>query len=160
MNASDLQLADLILIRGHQWIDLPVKLVTGSQYTHVAGYVGSDRLIEAQGLRKTGYQNLHTYQGVSDVYRYPSLTLLKSQDIIMFAQRKVGSRYDYMLLGWEFVRHVFGVILPYAKNNRRICSTLWADAYKSAGINLCPNIQYPTPSDLVKSPLLRKVGTF
>ena len=160
LDASDLRLADLLFIRGNQWIDLPVKLVTRSQYTHVAGYVGAGKLIEAQGLRKTGYQDLYTYQGVCDVYRYPGWTLERSEQIIAYSESKIGSRYDYTLLAWEFFRLSFGVILPYIKNNRRICSTLWADAYKHAGVNLCPSLEYPTPSDLVKSKLLRKIGSF
>ncbi len=160
MDVSQLQLADLIFIHSNRWIDFPIKLVTQSQYTHVAGYVGSKKLIEAQGLRKTGYEILGTYKGVSDVYRYPHLTLQQTQQIIVFAHNEVGSRYDYLLIGWETLRHVFGVILPYVKNKRRICSTLWADAYKAAGVDLCPNQPYPTPSDLVKSPCLRKIGAF
>lgn len=159
LNASELQLADLILVRGNQWVDLPVKLVTKSQYTHVAGYVGANKLIEAQGLRKTGYQGLQTYYGACDIYRCPALNFSTSQQVILFSESKVGSHYDYPLLAWEFFRFTFGVMLPYVKNNRRICSTLWADAYKHAGVHLCPTQEYPTPSDLVKSPLLRKIGS-
>lgn len=160
MHTLKFQLADLIFIKSKRWIDFPIKLVTQSQYTHVAGYVGSNSLIEAQGLRKTGYVGLDIYQDVSDVYRDPNLSLQQRQQIVSFAQKEIGSQYDYVLIGWEALRLVCGVILPYAKSNRRICSTLWADAYKSAGVDLCPNHSYPTPSDLVKSPRLRKIGDF
>lgn len=160
MHTLKFQSADLIFIRSKRWIDFPIKLVTQSQYTHVAGYVDSNNLIEAQGLRKTGYVTPDTYLDVSDVYRDPTLSLQQREQIVTFAKREIGSQYDYVLIGWEALRLVFGTVLPYAKNNRRICSTLWADAYKSAGVDLCPYHSYPTPSDLVKSPHLRKIGTF
>ncbi len=159
MNTSLLKPADLIFIRGNRWLDFPIKLITQSQYTHVAGYVGYGKLIEAQGLRTTGYEELRTYEGVADVYRYSKLTEFQTQQIINFVQNEIGQQYDYMLVGWEALRYLFGVMLPYIKSKRRICSTLWADAFKSAGVNLCPNQRYPTPGDLIKSRFMRKVGT-
>ncbi len=160
MNASELQLADLVFIRGTRWLDFPIKLVTNSQYTHVAGFVGAGNLIEAQGLRDTGYQPLEAYSGALDVYRCRSLTQEQIEQILIYAHKQIGGKYDYILIGWEAMRHIFGVMLPYGQSQRRICSTLWADAYKSAGVNLSPEHRYPTPADLVKSPRLRKIGTF
>ncbi len=159
MDNSQLQLADLVFVRGTRWLDFPVKLVTQSQYTHVAGYVGDGNLIEAQGLRKTGYEPLTTYENAADVYRDPHLNASQKQQIMEFIYKEIGGRYDYLLIGWEALKFIFGVVLPYAKNKARICSTLWADAYKSAGVDLCPKHKYPTPSDLVKSPYLRKIGS-
>jgi uncharacterized protein YycO len=158
MNVSELQLADLVFVCGSHWLDFPVKLVTQSQYTHVAGYVGMGNLVEAQGLRKTGFEPLETYKGSVDVYRCPRLTVLERQQIMDYVHKEIGGRYDYLLIGWEALKHAFGVVLPYVKNKARICSTLWSDAYKAAGVDLCPKQQYPTPSDLVKSAYLRKIG--
>ncbi|KPV41842.1 hypothetical protein [Alicyclobacillus ferrooxydans] len=159
MNTSDLQLADLIFVRGTRWLDFPVKLATRSQYTHVGGYVGKGQLIEAQGLRKTGYEPVATYERAADVYRCTSLTPVQINRIMDYVHHEIGGRYDYLLIGWEAFRHIFGLMLPYFKNQRRICSTLWADAYRAAGINLCPQHQYPTPADLVMSRYLRKIGS-
>jgi cell wall-associated NlpC family hydrolase len=155
---SQLEPADLVFIRGNRWLDFPVKLVTNSQYTHVAGYVSKGRVIEAQGLRATGYEHVTTYAGVSDVYRCPRITLGQKQQVIRYVEKEIGGQYDYLLLGWEAWRHIFGFMLPYLKNKRRICSTLWADAYLQAGIDLCPNHRYPTPADLTHSKHLRKIG--
>lgn len=160
MRPSEVQSADLVFIRGNRWLDLPVQMVTQSTYTHVAGCCGLGIIIEAQGLRNTGLEALSSYKGALDVYRYPYLTFEQRQEIVAFASEEIGGKYDYLLLGWEALRCIVGVILPYYKNKRRICSTLWADAYKSAGIDLCPNYKYPTPSDLVKSTRLMKVGTY
>lgn len=158
MRDSQLLLADLVFIRGTRWLDFPVKLVTQSQYTHVAGYVGMGKLIEAQGFRKTGYEPVATYKGGADVFRCPFLNLRQRQQIMDYIYKEVGGRYDYLLIGWEAFRLIFGLALPYVKGKARICSTLWADAFKAAGVDLCPKQQYPTPSDLVQSPLLRKIG--
>ncbi len=159
MDPLQLQVADLIFIRGTRWLDFPVKLVTQSQYTHVAGYVGEHQLIEAQSFRNTGYLPSAAYAGAADVFRYPRLTSSQAARIVRFARHEVGSHYDYLLLGWEFFRLSLGIVLPYMKNKRRICSTLWADAFTSAGIALCPTLRYPTPGDLTRSGLLRKVGS-
>lgn len=158
MDVTNLHPADLIFVRGTRWLDFPVKLVTQSQYTHVAGYVGDGLLIEAQGLRSTGHAPLSQYEDAADVFRVQRLTRDQTLRIVAHVTKEIGGEYDYLLLGWEAVRLVFGILLPYVRNKRRICSTLWADAYKSAGVNLCPDVSYPTPSDLVRSPHLRKIG--
>jgi uncharacterized protein YycO len=151
--------ADLVFIRGNRLLDEPIKIITGSKYTHVAGSVKKHTLVEAQGLRKTGYQSMETYLGVADIYTCPALTDRQRAEVIHYVLQQVGSRYDYLLLLWEALRYILGVVLPYFKTRRKICSTLWADAYKAAGIDLCPGVKYPTPGDLANSPLLVMVGS-
>lgn len=141
MDDSQLLLADLVFVRGTRWLDFPVKLVIQSQYTHVAGYVGMGKLIEAQGLRKTGYEPLTTYKDAADVFRYPHLNTRQRQQIMDYVHKEIGGRYDYFLIGWEAFKHIFGLALPYAKSKARICSTLWSDAFKAAGVDLCPKHQ-------------------
>lgn len=151
---------DLLFVRGKSLLDQPIIAVTHSQYTHVAGYIKPDQLVEAQGFRKTGYQSPDFYAGQSDIYRYRQLTTEQWIALSRFIQQEIGSRYDYLLLGWELIRVGLGVALPYFRNRRKICSTLWADAYRAAGIDLCPGIRYPTPGELANSALLEQVGSF
>jgi hypothetical protein len=33
---------------------------------------------------------------------------------------------------------------------------LWYDAFKSAGIDLCPNVAYPSPKDIGESKFLKR----
>ncbi len=152
---------DLIFIRGTEGIAGPIKKITRSPYTHIAGIVLNNKLIESQGMRKTGYEDLGTYRGVADVYTCNSLTDQQRNEVVRLVKQKIGTKYDYMLIGWLACRHLIGNIIPLVANNKRgICTTLWADAYKTAGIDLCPDIQYPTPGELSKSTLLECVGSF
>jgi hypothetical protein len=152
-----LNLGDLILVRGTNCIDKGIEGITHSPYSHAAGIVKENELIEAQGFRKTGYQGLDFYSGHADLYTCDALTDEQRHKIVDYVAAEVGSHYDYLLIVWEAIYHLFHWFLPYKEVNKRICSTLWSDAYLAAGVNLCPGIRYPTPGDLAKSPLLRKI---
>ncbi len=157
---SELKSADLILVRGTGLISKAIEDVEQSPYSHTAGYVGESQLIEANGFQTIGFIGLSAYIGTSDVYICDSLTNQQRQAILKAAMNKVGGHYDYVLLAWEFFRYEIHRILPYREGkNVRICSTLWSDAYREAGIDLCPGIKFPSPGDLANSKLLRKVGS-
>lgn len=156
-----MQPADLIFIRGTEGLAGPIKKVTRSPYTHIAGIAAEDQLIESQAMRKTGYEFVNTYKGVSDVYICPRLTSAQRQRVVEFATLRMGLGYDYLLFGCLAFRHVIGSAMPvYANKRRHICTTLWADAYRAVGIDLCPGIEYPTPGELAQSELLEHVGSF
>lgn len=161
MNTNDLKLGDLILVRGEGLISEAIEHVEGGPYSHTAGYVGNDELIEAEGFRKTGYTLTCAYKGHADVFRCDSMTDEQEGKILLSAVRSVGGHYDYALLIVELIRYWFGVLMPYREPpNSRICSTLWAvGCYRKAGIDLCPGIRFPSPGDLSASKLLRKVGS-
>ncbi|GIM47050.1 hypothetical protein DNHGIG_25990 [Collibacillus ludicampi] len=151
---------DLIFVGGSDLLGRIIEEVTDSPYCHVAGLVKENELIEAQGFRKTGYQGLDYYAGRADVYTCDSLTNEQIKEIVEYVTDFVGTRYDYLLLAWEWARYKLHRVWPYKETKTRICSTLWADAYREAGVDLCPGIIYPTPGDLAKSSLLRKVCSF
>lgn len=158
---TDMQPGDLIFIRGTEGIAGPIKKITRSPYTHIAGVVVNDQLLESQALRKTGHQALETYRGVSDVYICPSVCTAERREIVKFAMQWFGTRYDYLLFGSLAFRHLLGEGMPlYANKGRHICTTLWTQAYRSVGIELCPGIEYPTPGELSQSGLLQYVGSF
>ncbi|MCL6454247.1 MAG: hypothetical protein K6T78_11605 [Alicyclobacillus sp.] len=152
---------DLIFIRGTEGVAGPIKKITRSPYTHVAGAIFDDRLIESQALRRTGYQDLTCYQGVSDVFTCPRLTEKDRRAIVAYVTKHIGTRYDYVLFGFLACRHLFGEMMPVcALKRRHICTTLWLEAYQSVGIDLCPGITYPTPGELSQSPELEFVGSY
>lgn len=154
----DLQVGDIILERGTGLLSETIEAVEGSCYSHAAGFVGRGLLIEANGFRRTGYQPVSTYEGKADVFRC-ELTVYDRKKIRELAEREIGGRYDYRLLFVEAIRYWTGIVLPCKEPPHvRICSTLWAGIYRDAGINLCPEIKYPSPADLAKSKLLTKVG--
>ncbi|WCK55442.1 hypothetical protein PP175_05685 [Aneurinibacillus sp. Ricciae_BoGa-3] len=150
---------DLIFAKGTGWESYAIEKFMHSPYSHVAGVVNENQVIEAMNFKKTGYQSIAYYSGFSDVYRCDLLTATQRQQIVKYAQVNVGSRYDYLLIVWEVVRYLLHKAIPYFKTKRVICSTLWADAYLAAGLNLCPDVKYPTPGDLANSKLLRKIGS-
>lgn len=155
------QPANLVFIRGTQGIATPIKKLTKSPYTHVAGFVMPDQLIESQGFRKTGYQSAETYEGVSDVYTCDILSPEQRLDIVHYVTKEIGTPYDYLLIGLIGVRLLFkSESLKYTNQKRQICTTLWVDAYRSVGVDLCPGNLHPTPGDLAQSPLLRQVATW
>lgn len=156
----EIKFGDLILERGTGPISEAIEQISHSPYSHVAGYVKDNELIEANGFRKIGYQALDYYAGKADVFSCESLTDEQRSQIVDYVKNEVGGHYDYVLLVWEFLRYVFNLILPYKEAKTvRICSTLWADAYRSVGIDLCPGIKYPSPGDLAESKLLRNMGS-
>ena len=167
MDIDELRIGDLILVDGSGLISKAIEDVeygkkkVARRYSHVAGYIGNGQLIEAEGLRKTGCAPVSKYAGHADVFRCISLTYEQQKQILRLAIRRVGGRYDYLLLGVEFVRYVSGVIIPFREPpNARICSTLWAvGIYRDAGIILCPDIRWPTPRDVNESKLLVRVGS-
>jgi hypothetical protein len=153
-----MKLADLILVRGDGIVSRVIEGIIHSPYSHVAGIVKPNELIEAQGLRKVGYQALDFYAGQYDVYTCDTLTDEQRAQIVDYVTRAVDYHYDYILVAVEFVRYVFHIMLPYREPfSARICSTLWADAYRSVGVDLCPGIRYPSPADIAQSKLLRKI---
>jgi len=157
----DLQTGDIIAIRGKGIISEAIEEVTNSRYSHICGYVGNRQLIEAEGFRKTGYADVSEYKGCADVFRCISMTREQRENVLKQALFNVGGHYDWMLLPWEFIRYVTGIMLPYREPPKaRICSVLWAGIYQDAGINLCPGIRYPTPAEVAESKLLVKIGSY
>lgn len=149
--------ADLILVHGDGWISQGIEDITHGKYSHVAGIVKPNEMVEA-GWRKVQYQGLDYYNGQYDVLTCDMLTDEQRQRIADYAMKQVGKRYDYLLLLWEFIRYEFGLFLPYINTDSVICSELWSDAYRSVGVDLCPGVKYPSPNELANSKLLRKVN--
>lgn len=156
----DIRPADLILVRGEDLIGNTIELITRSPYSHVAGVVGYKTLIEAQAFRKTGRQSLDFYSSQAEVFTCDELTDEQRALIVAEVWKHYGSRYSYLMLLWELLRYTFGiVIMPWKDWQPIICSTLWVNAYRAAGVDLCPDIRFPTPADLADSKLLRRVGS-
>jgi hypothetical protein len=158
----ELKPCDLILVRNHGLVSDIIKDITDSNYSHVAGVIDNNsKLVEAEGFEKTGQVSIDKYVGIYDVYRYEGLTEEQKDLIIGYINGQVGSRYDYFLLFVELFRYVFHIILPYKEPfGSHICSMLWYDAFKSVGIDLCPDIdsKYPSPKDISESKLLIKIN--
>ena len=153
--------ADLILVKGTDWISDTIKDVEKSPYSHLAGLVKDSELIEAQGFKRTGYQALGNYTGSADVFTCDIATDEQRREMVSRIIQACGKP----LLAFPFALGIYPVrdwdSSPYDPGPNRICSTLWIeDAYRAVGIDLCPGIKYPSPADVAQSRLLRKVGSF
>lgn len=154
----ELKLGDLILVRGHGIISRAIEQIENNPFSHTAGLVKPNELIEAnwQGVQ---WQALDIYAGRADIFRSPFLTPEKRAQIPSLAIAELHNPYDYPLLGWQLFRYWLHIKLPYSEGKKRECSTLWARIYKELGIDLCPGIEFPSPADLAQSKLLEKVGS-
>lgn len=151
---------DLILVKSTDLISNLIEDISNSIYSHIAGLIEDHLIIEAVGFKRIGYQTLDYYKGRADIFTCYNITDKQRENIVNNVIIKVGGYYDYFLLVWEFIRYSFNLILPYREHPMvRICSTLWAEAYRQAGIELCPGIKYPSPGDLAQSKLLWKMGS-
>lgn len=158
--SSKIRPGDILLVRGDIWVDKIIRIITGSPYSHVAGVVNSDEAIEILPFNRTRFRKLRTYSGRTDVYTYSKLTNEQREKIVEHVVNKVGTKYDYKLIFWEASRYLLRWRWPYKAGDSSLCSTLWAEAYREAGVNLCPDILYPTPGDLGNELLLKKVESY
>lgn len=151
------KIADLVLVKGTGPISDLIEDISRSPYSHVAGIVKENEIIEAEGFKKTDYDGADKYKGTADIYTCDALTYEQRKKIVEYVKKYVGSHYDYSMLLVECVRYWFHKVLPHKEYRNHICSTLWNDAYKSVGIYLT-DIIYPSPGELANSKLLRKIG--
>jgi len=151
-----MQKGDIVLVYGRSLVDDVIDDVEHSKYSHTAGFVTDDKLIEVNAI-KTEYVDMSMYKGKADIFTCDILTDEQRDLIALYIISQVGTHYDWILLFLEGIRYIFHVMLPHREFHNHICSTLWNDAYKSVGIFLCPDIKYPSPADLSESKLLRNI---
>ena len=126
----------------------------------MAGVVKPDEMVEILPFKKAGYQSILAYTGRTSVFAFDNLTDEQRRIIIDHIVSKVGTKYDYKLVLWEASRYLFNRAWPYKAGNKSLCSTLWVEAYRKAGVDLCPDIIYPSPGDIGSSPALRNIESY
>ncbi len=158
--AINVRPGDVILVRGSTWIDRTIQGITRSRYSHVAGIIKQNEIIDLLPFSKAGYRNLWLYAGQADVFTCDTLTEEQRKKIVNNVIGKVGTSYDYLLLIWQVSRYLLNWEWSYENTKHSLCSTLWADAYRKVGVELCPDVAYPSPGDLADSRLLRQVWSY
>lgn len=155
--ASEIQPGDILLISGNTLVDKIIKLVTRSPYSHVVGVVNPNQVVEILPLSTARFKKIQDYTGRADVFTCERLSNDDRRKIVDYVTGKIGASYDYYLIIWEASRYLFNWVWPYDNKDSCLCSTLWSEAYRKAGIDLCPNVKFPVPGDLAKSRYLHKV---
>ena len=155
--ASGIQPGDILLISGNTLVDKIIKLVTRSPYSHVVGVVNPNQVVEILPLSTARFKKIQDYTGRADVFTCERLSNDDRRKIVDYVTGKIGASYDYYLIIWEASRYLFNWVWPYDNKDSSLCSTLWSEAYRKAGIDLCPDVKFPVPGDLAKSRYLHKV---
>ena len=135
-------------------------MITGSTYTHVAGIINPNKVVEILPFKRTGFQKLRSFTGRADIFTCNALTYEQRRIILNHITQKVGTKYDYKLLLWEAPRYLLHWKWPYKARNSILCSTLWSEAYRKAGVDLCLDILYSSPGDLENSTILQKIKSY
>jgi hypothetical protein len=117
---------DLLFIHDTNFIAREIEEVTHSKYSHVCIYVGNDKVVEAQGLRRVGYAPLSKY---SDKYDVIPLNLNKFDFVkgYLWLKLQFGRKYDYWDIIVLWLRCRFKLHIPWHEGKRIICSRLGRD---------------------------------
>lgn len=166
MKASELQVADIILTSRSfksSPVSAVIKVGTLSSYSHTILYIGGGMVIEAisEGVTKRSVSDALAGCDLKTAYRHSQMTDTKAQQIVQFAEDKIGGDYavpgvlsgsGVAVVGYAPIaiplmagRTLTNAILQKTGKKRSyFCSELVADAYLSAGLPL--GIYGRTPS--------------
>jgi hypothetical protein len=160
---------DILLFRGKSWISRIIRRVTGSPYSHAAIVSWwNDRLMVLEAVGKGIVVSrmsvvVHQYSGKVELWTTDAK--LVRTEVIRAAQRLLGKRYSPYKLIRNLGRLVFrrprhDEVDPDAPPDDFICSEFVSRVWRAGGIDLVSGApdMYTKPSDIAKSPHLRKIG--
>jgi hypothetical protein len=156
---------DILLFRGKSWI----SRLTGSPYSHAAIVAWwSDRLMVLEAVGKgivVSRMSVVVNQYSGKVELWTTDESLARTEVIRAAQRLLGKRYSLSKLMRNLARLVLGRphhedADPDAPPADFVCSEFVSRVWRAGGIDLVKDApdMYTKPSDIAKSPRLRKVG--
>lgn len=157
LNLEKLKPGDIILEHGYKPHSLAIMEITGSHYSHAMLLVDST-IIEATSSGGV-FSKVPNRFAVVDINDLKVLRLreeISSEDmeiITTTARALTGSSYNKSeaIIAGKKKRPL------QKKSNGQFCSRLVAQCYDSADIKLVENVNYCSPADLEKSPLLIEV---
>lgn len=157
LNLEALKPGDIILEHGYKPHSLAIMKITGSHYSHAMLYEGST-IIEATSsggvFSKVPNRFAVVNQNDLKVLRLEKeISPQDMENITIRARTLIGSSYDKS----EAVKAGRKKKPAQKKSNGQFCSRLVAQCYNKAGIKLVESINYCSPADLEKSPLLSEV---
>lgn len=150
---------DIVFFKGESLISKIISKLTKSPYTHVAVVIMNEVILESDRFIETRLRPLHD----DEIYTIMRCELNSAQKEMIIANsiNFIGKKYDYLQIAKWFFKLTFNFDGKGLVNNanRVYCSELVDILFKSVGIDLLPDKQDGDvlPSDLLKSPLLRKL---
>jgi hypothetical protein len=160
---------DILLFRGKSWLSRLICRVTGSPYSHAAIVAWwNERLVVLEAVGKgivVSRMSIVVGKYSGKVELWTTDENLARTEVIRAAQRLLGKRYSPYKLVRNLDRLVFGgprhgEADPDAPPDDFICSEFVSRVWRTGGIDLVRDApdMYTKPSDIAKSPHLRKVG--
>ena len=160
---------DILLFRGKSWLSRIICRVTSSRYSHAAIVAWwNERLMVLEAVGKGIVVSrmsvvVNKYSGKVELWTTDDN--LARTEVIRAAQRLLGKRYSAYKLIRNLGRLVFGrprheEADPEAPPDDFVCSEFVSRVWRAGGIDLAENSpdMYTKPSDIAKSPHLRKIG--
>ena len=152
-----MQAGNILLVRGSGLISWIIKVVTHSEYSHVALVISETEIIEIDSfkrvsIRKNPYSNY-------DLIHVLDIPDRKRDKVVAFAKAQLGKQYDYAQLLEILFEMVFHTRLYLNSKNKLICSELIDLAFMSQRINLVPGKRRGcvTPEDIAESPIVARL---
>ena len=160
---------DILLFRGKSWLSRMICRITRSPYSHAAIVAWWDeRLMVLEAVGKGVVVSrmsvvVNQYSGKIDLWTTDRD--LARAEVIRAAQRLFGKRYS----PYKLIRNLARLVLgrprhdeadPEAPPEDFVCSEFVSRVWRAGGIDLVqdsPDV-YTKPSDIAKSPHLRRVG--
>jgi hypothetical protein len=160
---------DILLFRGKSWISRIIRRITRSPYSHAAIVAWwDDRLMVLEAVGKgivVSRMSVVVNQYSGKVELWTTDEDLARTEVIRTAQRLLGKRYSLYKLMVNLRRLVFGrprheEADPEAPPDDFVCSEFVSRVWRAGGIDLVGDASdlYTKPSDIARSPRLRKVG--
>ncbi len=155
----EIKSGDLLFVWGSSLMNKGIEFVTHGS-SHVAMFINSHTLCEAQGGRGVGESNLSAYTNSGDyleIWRDNTLAEEELNKMIQFAKSQYGKKYDYILIPLEFFHYEFGLPLDwYKEHGKYICSTYINAIGNSVG-RKWSKVMNPAPKDDENEDQLQKL---
>lgn len=158
-----LEEGDILISKRSGPISKLIKILTNSDYSHAALYIGNNCFVESDwgGVHVSHISKY--YDTPYDIYKPKKITHEQQKIVTEWSKGQIGKGYDLLgILGIAVT--ITGLTKTNLFDNKRRfwCSELVQDAYMNAGINLVDdkNSVLVSPGDLAKSDLLYKVNLY
>jgi hypothetical protein len=160
---------DILLFRGRSWISRLIRWFTRSPYSH-SGILGwwNDRLMVLEAVPNgvvVSRASIAVQKYSGQVELWTTDEPLVRAEVLYAAQLLLGKRYSKVKLLHNLRRLLFGrrrgeAADPDAPPQDFVCSEFVSRVWRAGGVDLAKDSpdMYTKPSDLARSPCLRKVG--
>ena len=130
---------DIINVKGTSVMSRLIMLLTRSEYSHSACYVGNRKIIECDW---GGVQlKILSEKTIYDIYRHVNATEQQIETAVDWMLEQVGAKYDFMGLLWIGMNRLRLRKKRLGMERKFWCSELIADGYFIAKIPLKVNFE-------------------